>query len=246
MIGEGTIDGDKVEWTFTMETQRGEFTLTYTGTINEDGTMSNPATIRGIDWEPLAASSSDLCLEIEPTPAAAISRFDVSTHQVTYHQTGDLEFTWETSGAVDGTIQNGVSIVLAPADLADGSFALEIASLGIGQHSFTLEIEDSYGLLQASSPIDIDVTPAVCNLINGAIPQSLPPESGQPTNPDAIAVDPPVSSEVILLGRAPDDIPWIQIAYDDLDTLTLTGWLPADQVDCPPDIDIDSFSIVEP
>lgn len=40
MVGEGTIDGNKVEWSFTMETQRGEFTLTYTGTINDDGTMS--------------------------------------------------------------------------------------------------------------------------------------------------------------------------------------------------------------
>lgn len=40
MVGEGAIDGKDVEWTFTMETQRGEFTLTYKGTINDDGTMS--------------------------------------------------------------------------------------------------------------------------------------------------------------------------------------------------------------
>jgi hypothetical protein len=40
MVGDGTIDGNKVKWSFTMETQRGEFTLTYTGTINDDGTMS--------------------------------------------------------------------------------------------------------------------------------------------------------------------------------------------------------------
>jgi hypothetical protein len=40
MVGEGTIDGNKVTWSITRETPRGEFTLTYNGTINEDGTMS--------------------------------------------------------------------------------------------------------------------------------------------------------------------------------------------------------------
>jgi hypothetical protein len=37
--GKGTIKGDKIEWTITRSTQRGEFTMTYTGTVEGD-TMS--------------------------------------------------------------------------------------------------------------------------------------------------------------------------------------------------------------
>ena len=40
--GEGTIKGNKVEWSITRSTQRGEFTITYTGTV-EGGTMSGEA-----------------------------------------------------------------------------------------------------------------------------------------------------------------------------------------------------------
>ncbi len=39
MTGEGTIKDNKIEWTVTMETPRGEFTMTYTGTVDGD-TMS--------------------------------------------------------------------------------------------------------------------------------------------------------------------------------------------------------------
>jgi hypothetical protein len=40
--GEGTIKGNKLEWTITRETQRGEFTITYTGTVEGD-TMTGEA-----------------------------------------------------------------------------------------------------------------------------------------------------------------------------------------------------------
>ena len=40
--GEGTIKGNKVEWSITRSTQRGEFTITYTGTVEGD-TMSGEA-----------------------------------------------------------------------------------------------------------------------------------------------------------------------------------------------------------
>jgi hypothetical protein len=40
--GEGTIKGNKVEWSITMNTQRGEFTITYTGTVEGD-TMKGEA-----------------------------------------------------------------------------------------------------------------------------------------------------------------------------------------------------------
>lgn len=39
IIGEGTIQGNKIEWTMTMSTQRGDFTMTYKGTVEGD-TMS--------------------------------------------------------------------------------------------------------------------------------------------------------------------------------------------------------------
>jgi hypothetical protein len=40
--GEGTIKGNKVEWSITMNTQRGDFTITYTGTVEGD-TMTGEA-----------------------------------------------------------------------------------------------------------------------------------------------------------------------------------------------------------
>lgn len=36
MTGEGTIKDNKIEWTFTMETPRGDRTMAYTGTVDGD------------------------------------------------------------------------------------------------------------------------------------------------------------------------------------------------------------------
>jgi hypothetical protein len=42
MKGEGTVKGNEIEWTVTLETQRGEFSITYSGKI-EGNTMSGEA-----------------------------------------------------------------------------------------------------------------------------------------------------------------------------------------------------------
>lgn len=42
VTGEGTIVGNKIEWTITMSTPRGDFTIIYTGTVEGD-TMSGEA-----------------------------------------------------------------------------------------------------------------------------------------------------------------------------------------------------------
>lgn len=42
---EGTVKGDKIEWTITRETNRGSFSATYKGTVSGDsikGTMETP------------------------------------------------------------------------------------------------------------------------------------------------------------------------------------------------------------
>ena len=36
ITAEGTIDGDKIQWSVTRETPRGTFTMTYTGTVDGD------------------------------------------------------------------------------------------------------------------------------------------------------------------------------------------------------------------
>jgi hypothetical protein len=36
MTGEGTVDGNKIEWKFEISTQQGDMTMTYTGTIDEN------------------------------------------------------------------------------------------------------------------------------------------------------------------------------------------------------------------
>lgn len=42
MTGEGTVKDNKIEWTFIISTQQGEFSITYTGTVEGD-TMSGEA-----------------------------------------------------------------------------------------------------------------------------------------------------------------------------------------------------------
>lgn len=51
MKGEGTVKGNEIEWTVTMETQRGEFSISYSGKIEGD-TMSGESQMRDrtIEW----------------------------------------------------------------------------------------------------------------------------------------------------------------------------------------------------
>lgn len=51
MTGEGIVDGNKIQWSVTRETQRGEFTLTYEGTVDGD-TMSGTFSMmdREMEW----------------------------------------------------------------------------------------------------------------------------------------------------------------------------------------------------
>ncbi len=217
--------------------------------LDEGGMMAAPFDTRGTNWQPMSGSgisNADLCLDVAPTPIAMIDRFEVDARRVTYHRQGDLEFTWAASNAVSGVIRDGLSIEIEPTDLDEGSASLPISSLGVGLHSFTLTVEDAFGAARTSAPVEVEVTAARCTLLEEAALLTLPPEPGQELNPDAAPVDPPESAAVILLGRAPGSVPWAQVAYDDLDTLALTGWLPVDQLDCPADISITGFIVVEP
>lgn len=51
MTGEGTVSGNEIEWSITRSTQRGEFTLTYKGTVSGD-TMTGTVDMRGnaMEW----------------------------------------------------------------------------------------------------------------------------------------------------------------------------------------------------
>jgi len=46
MTGEGTIKENKIEWTFTMETPRGNMEMSYTGTV--DGDSMSGKSMRGM------------------------------------------------------------------------------------------------------------------------------------------------------------------------------------------------------
>ena len=53
MEGEGTIEGNTLQWTITRETQRGEFVMEYEGTVDGDsmsGTMIIVQMDREIEW----------------------------------------------------------------------------------------------------------------------------------------------------------------------------------------------------
>jgi hypothetical protein len=50
--GKGTLKGDKIEWAVSRDTPQGEFTISFTGTVEGD-TMSGTADMAGrrtIDW----------------------------------------------------------------------------------------------------------------------------------------------------------------------------------------------------
>jgi hypothetical protein len=49
--GKGTVKDDKIEWTITRETPRGEFTMTYKGTVTGDTMKGEITTQRGtMEW----------------------------------------------------------------------------------------------------------------------------------------------------------------------------------------------------
>ena len=55
MAGEGTIKENKIEWTFTMETPRGDMKMSYTGTVDGDSMsgqskMSMGENVREGEW----------------------------------------------------------------------------------------------------------------------------------------------------------------------------------------------------
>ena len=53
MVGEGTIEGNTLQWTITRETQRGEFVMEYKGTVDGDsmsGTMIIVQMDREMEW----------------------------------------------------------------------------------------------------------------------------------------------------------------------------------------------------
>lgn len=58
--GKGTVKEDKIEWTITRETPRGEFTMTYNGTVTGD-TMKGEITIqRGtMEWSATRKEQKD-------------------------------------------------------------------------------------------------------------------------------------------------------------------------------------------
>ncbi len=51
ITGEGTVDGSQIQWSITRETPRGEFTMTYEGTVDGD-TMSGTMQVmdREMEW----------------------------------------------------------------------------------------------------------------------------------------------------------------------------------------------------
>ncbi|MDW7761215.1 MAG: hypothetical protein SCM96_11345 [Acidobacteriota bacterium] len=50
MVGEGTIDGDAIQWTINRETPRGQMTMVYKGTVDGD-TMKGTVTVMDNEME---------------------------------------------------------------------------------------------------------------------------------------------------------------------------------------------------
>jgi hypothetical protein len=165
-----------------------------------------------------------------PTPVAVIASFEVSPQQAIYSTGGVLLFTWQAAGVHDVTLsdETGALLPLSAADKSTGRFSLPVSGLARGEHTFTLTVTGADGQ-PVSRSVSASIVSVVCTL-----PQDLNvviytrPDPASPPGP------PPLAPQVLINGRT-DDAQWVQVAYNDLENLTIQGWLPAVQVSCPID-----------
>jgi len=165
-----------------------------------------------------------------PTPAAVIHDFAVSPAEVFYHTRGDVLFTWRVSGATDIRLsdESGADLPLSAADKSTGRHSLPVRALERGEHTFILTAVGVDGQ-PVSRTVTIAVKSVVCTVVDVMTTIYTSP------NPSAPPADMPLFSPQVLINGRSEDALWVQVAYNDLETFSLQGWLPAYQVTCPLD-----------
>lgn len=164
-----------------------------------------------------------------PTPSAAIHDFAATPEEVRYHTRGEVLFTWRASGATDIrlTDESGTDLPLSAADKSTGRHSLPIRALERGEHTFTLTVIGADG-----QPVSRSVTVAVVSVVCTVSDFQTATVYTHP-DPAAPPAPPLLGPQVLINGRSEDAL-WVQVAYNDLETFSQVGWLPADRVACSP------------
>jgi hypothetical protein len=188
---------------------------------------------------------------VPPTAGAGdvvIDSFDVSPSEVTFRVDALLTLKW----AIDGEVSPGQltltrladdtqeTIRLSREDVQSGSVTIPASELKPGVHNFQLAITNEAGEVVVRSLTGVTVQVETCSVADPNA--SILTEPG----PQAELVDPPrTSDEIVILGRT-EDGSFVWLAYDDLDTLDTRGWLPTAQITCPPDVALEDYVVVSP
>ncbi len=162
-----------------------------------------------------------------PTPAADILDFSVQPNPVIYRTTGEVVFTWRMVNAtrVELFDSAGQPVILSANDLSTGQHRYPAQLLTWGDHVFTLTVTGEDGQ-QRSRSVVVTVRSVICRAVSQDVPIYTLPDLNSPLAPPLDARD------LAITGRSTDSL-WVQVAYNDLQTFTMQGWLPADWVSCP-------------
>lgn len=174
-----------------------------------------------------------------PTQAGEIGEFTAEPTEVVYQTTDTVTLRWNASNAdeVELSGSDGLPIRLSAGNISSGSYEVPISQLSLGENSFTLTIRGSDGQVRSRSTV-ISVNAALCMVVEEARPFSAP-------NPESPPGPPLESSQAIIIGRSPDS-QWVRIAYNNLSSLTIRGWLPYTQLSCSPATPpIEEFVVIE-
>lgn len=204
-------------------------------TVGEDDLTptAQPAT------NPVGAATSGPTPTVIPSLAADIGDFSAQPSDVVYQTNASVILRWNANNAdnVELTGPDNLPIRLSAGNISSGSYELPISSLSLGSNSFTLTIVGSDGQ-DRSRTIVVKTNAAVCMVIEETRPLSAP-------NPDAPPSAELESSEAIIIGRSPDS-QWVRIAYNNLNSLTVRGWLPYTQLSCSPATPpVEDFVVIE-
>jgi pSer/pThr/pTyr-binding forkhead associated (FHA) protein len=175
-----------------------------------------------------------------PTPAAEIVDFSVEPSNVWYRVVGRVVFKWQVENVVGLSLtdQSGRLVELTADNLSTRRYELASEILNVGQHTYTLTVNGADGVPQRRSVV-FEVVPVYCR-ISGTDVQLF----SQP-DPAAVPATPAQLVDVIIAGRNAD-ASWLLVNYNDFQSLSVSGWLPASQVACPPSSpSFDQFVVVE-
>jgi len=171
--------------------------------------------------------------------AAEIANFSVSNEEVIYQTQGTITIIWDATDATEVTLvgPDGKEIPLSAANQSAQRYEIPISDLSFGPNTFTLTVTGRDGLEKSRSLVARAIAP-ICTIRSGAVAYSLPDPKSEPAPQFA-------SDQAVIVGRT-DDSQWVRIAYNDLDSLTIRGWLPAANIACGPGSPpIDNYVVVE-